>query len=197
MGFLDAYYIKRDSDNPFNPRDPENIKKWEKIGLLEGLDVNDRWIVAFYFEVLLQYIMDQDEVIRSYEKSFTQSDFNTMEVHMFPIVRRIFATKKLNTSYFLRYREHASYLYEVNDFIDGGEMKVEDDMELLVRAVCEFIPAMVDDYMTWRELPKTLDTRIMLAQAQDPEAELVAWYAETFEIERVLDKIKSDGRARA
>ena len=190
MGILQEFYVKRSESHLYNPRDPEHEKKWTNVGLLEGLNMEDRWIVAFYFEMLLQYLYDNHDLVKNYNKTLNTTDdtFATIEVHLFPIIRRLFGTNKLNSAYFLQGREHASYLSEITEFIDGNPVMPDED-QMFVDAIREFIPAFIEDYITWRELPQTLDTRIILANAIDPEAELVAWYADCFILERVLSKI--------
>lgn len=176
MGYLVDVFAKEE----MNTVDP--YERWNKIGLLEGIKgKQNRILLATYFEIALHTLMNDLSEI-------------TVDTIVFPMIRRLFTDDKLSVLQFVNDDDDRKYLDVVNSYVRVKREKVSKELDIRAEFK-EFLITLIIDYVNWSLSPSTRKLGVLIKNADgDVEAELLALYCETCNVERLVDISKQNLR---
>lgn len=181
----------------------ETYQKWYKVGLLAGIEnLSEQIVLSLFFECELLYLMSLPKT--------GNADLDNEETFFFPILRRLFTSKKLSPKYFLPQYDVENF--ETYDFFITLKSNIEDrilyELEIgnyidknvntthrttvvfdLCHSIKTFIPVLAVNFREYLLYMKSdLDTMIMINSLPDPESELISSYCDNFKIENLLKR---------
>lgn len=158
----------------------EILARWTKIGLLEGLEVENRSTIAIYLESTLLFMQEND--MNKFLTSDNPVNVNDLNTLLFPMIRRLYSNNKLELTLFQRTNEDHRYLSLVEEFTNKICFKPSTEIQNIMYDFYQFLPLLIKDFDHFCvNNYKSLLTLIPI----DIEVELLSQYCDQFNIEKL------------
>jgi hypothetical protein len=172
-------------------REDSIVGKWENSGLLNGLGYMDKFQLCRFFEACANYMIIDDNMIKLNVGSY-KFEYD-LQMHMFPILRRLYMTNKLSYVHFLEKTEIDNYTKTVMAYVNDIEPVLVYD---IYNDIKDFIPKLIRDYLEYNQLPRIKQQKLDLSMPKgiDIEAEILSQYTGEFDITKLQHLINSPFR---
>jgi len=172
-------------------REDSIVGKWENTGLLTGLGEIDKFQLCRFFEACANYMVIDDNMLKLNVGSY-KFEYD-LQMHMFPILRRLYTSNKLSYIYFLEKTEQDNYTKTVLAYVNDSEPVLVYD---IYNDIKNFIPKLIRDYLQYNQLPQIKQIKLDLSMQKDIdiEAEILSQYTGEFDITKLQHMINSPFR---
>lgn len=136
-----------------------NANRWMVVGLLEGLNEDERIVMAVIFEEILDYMLS-GELLREFGDNEGQ-----LETFAFPAARRLLKAGKLKR------------LYENRSNVS------------IRKAVKKFAPKLIRDIQIFKQTPELIEMFRNIStgiSGMDAESEMISLYCESFTWKHII-----------
>ena len=161
--------------------------KWEGTGLLSGMDDIGKPQLCVFLNACANFMLGGDNMLKLNVGSY-KFEYD-LEVHMFPLIRRLFISNKLSYVHFIEKTELENYTNVVLAYVNDTEPVLVYNT---FKELDNFIPNLILDYLQYHQLPQIRILKIN--KSIDIEEEILSQYTEEFDDNKLQHMINSPFR---